>query len=213
MYDNYYYYYLKYTIGSMMPGLVIAAVLVVALWKIFKKANKPGWAAIIPFYNTYVLYDIVWGRGIKFLLLLIPIYNIVLTIQTNLRLAKAFGKGTGFGIGLTLLSPIFMMILGFGKAEFVGTDAAARGNETTDADEFVETDTVDMAEAETVAINVPKQATEKPTQEFAEPEVLAQEEKKQQTEMPQEKVLFCSQCGAKLEGGKFCPKCGSPVKK
>lgn len=213
MYDNYYYYYLKYTIGSMMPGLVIAAVLVVALWKIFKKANKPGWAAIIPFYNTYVLYDIVWGRGIKFLLLLIPIYNIVLAIQTNLRLAKAFGKGTGFGIGLTLLSPIFMMILGFWKAEFVGTDATARGNETTDADEFVETDTVDMAEAETVATNVPKQATEKPTQEFAEPEAPAQEKKKQQTEVPQKKVLFCSQCGAKTEGGKFCPKCGSPVKK
>ena len=127
-YDEYYYDY-GYGEGSGIFGtimlLIYLAVIiatVVAVWRIYKKANRPGWAAIVPFYNMYTLYDIVWGSGIKFLLLLIPIYNIILTIQTNLRLAKSFGKSTGFGIGLILIPPVFLMMLGFGKAEFVGVD-------------------------------------------------------------------------------------------
>ena len=190
--DDIYYYYLcmRYMFGALIPWLIFLVAVVVAMWKIFKKANRPGWAAIIPFYNTYTLYDIVWGNGIKFLLLLIPIYNIVLTIQTNLRLAKAFGKGTGFGVGLTFLAPIFFLMLGFGKAEFVGLDGAAEQNRVVDMNGYSESKTVERV------IPVAKPA-----------------EPAQQTTMPQKKAMFCAQCGAKLEGGNFCPKCGNPVKK
>lgn len=119
--DSYYYYlYIRYMLGAFIPWIILIVVGCVGMWKIFKKANRPAWAAIIPFYNIYMTYDIVWGNGIKFLLLCIPIYNIILAVQTNIRLAKAFGKGTGFGIGLTVLSPVFLLILGFGKSEFVG---------------------------------------------------------------------------------------------
>lgn len=212
MYDDYYY---GSMVDDMISGvmffvvllLILAVVLIVAQWKIFKKANRPGWAAIVPFYHSYVLYDIVWGSGIKFLLLLIPTYNVVLATETKLRLAKVFGKSTGFGVGLALLSPIFMMVLGFGEAKYVGTDAAVGQKEPADAN------AADTMEDVTAVTDMAEQAPEEPVQEFAEPEVPTQEEKKQQTEVPQKKVLFCSQCGAKLEGGKFCPKCGSPVKK
>jgi hypothetical protein len=50
----------------------------------------------------------------------VPLVNIVISIMAHLELAKSFGKGTGFGIGLILLGPIFFPILGFGSARYVG---------------------------------------------------------------------------------------------
>jgi hypothetical protein len=90
------------------------------MWKVFVKAGKPGWAAIIPIYNAIVLLQIVGRPGWWFLLYLIPIVNIVISIMVMIELAKVFGKGTGFGIGLLLLSFIFIPILGFGDAEYQG---------------------------------------------------------------------------------------------
>ena len=37
-----------------------------------------------------------------------------------IELAKCFGKGAGFGLGLALLSPIFFPLLGFGDAKYRG---------------------------------------------------------------------------------------------
>ena len=48
--------------------------------------------------------------------MLIPIYNIYLIFKINIDLAHEFGMSTGFGVGLTLLFPIFACILAFGKA-------------------------------------------------------------------------------------------------
>lgn len=106
-------------------GLILYIILVVANWKIFTKAGKPGWASIIPFYNYYVLFEIAGMSGWMFLLLLVPIVNIVMAIMLYLNLAKAFGQSTGFAIGLILLNPIFSLILGFGSAQYVGTGAAS----------------------------------------------------------------------------------------
>lgn len=100
--------------------LAIIVLTLVAMWKIFVKAGKAGWKCLIPFYNVYCLYDIVWGKGWMFLLLLIPIVNIVIQIMFVFKMAKAFGKGTGFGFGLLFLNTIFVLILGFGSAEYVG---------------------------------------------------------------------------------------------
>lgn len=92
-------------------------------WKIFTKAGKPGWAAIIPIYNLIVLLEVI-GRPIWWIvLLLIPCVNIVAAAIINIDLAKSFGQGAGFGIGLWLLPYIFYPILGFGRSAYLGPAA------------------------------------------------------------------------------------------
>lgn len=108
---------------AIISGAAVTIILVLGLWKMFKKAGEPGWAAIVPIYNAYVLFKITWGKGIKFLLTLIPIYNIYIIIKTQLKLAKSFGKGGGFAAGLIFLALIFYAILGFSDAEYLGVPA------------------------------------------------------------------------------------------
>lgn len=98
--------------------IIIAVLGIVAMWKIFTKAGKPGWHAIIPFLNMYDLAEISGYNGWMFLLLFIPIVNIVMIILFMLGLAKNFGKGTGFAIGLILLSLIFELILAFDNSTY-----------------------------------------------------------------------------------------------
>lgn len=105
-------------------GLIFAVIMIVANWKIFTKAGKPGWAAIVPFYNLYTMFEIAGMNGWMFLLLLIPIVNIVMAVMLYLNLAKAFGKSGGFAVGLILLNPIFSLILAFGDVKYVGTGDA-----------------------------------------------------------------------------------------
>ena len=100
--------------------LAVLVLDVIAFWKIFTKAGKPGWACIVPFYSQYCQFDIAWGNGWYFLLGLIPCVNIVVAVIHSIKLAKAFGRGTGFGLGMFFLAPIFFMILGFGSAEYIG---------------------------------------------------------------------------------------------
>lgn len=102
--------------------LIIFVVEIAATWKIFQKAGEPGWAAIVPIYNAYVLFKITWGSGWYFLLACIPCVNIVILILTDIKLAKAFNKSTGFLLGLIFLSPIFMCLLGFGDDEYCGVN-------------------------------------------------------------------------------------------
>ncbi len=104
----------------MLFILVFAAVMIISMWKIFVKAGKPGWAAIVPIYNVIVLLEIV-GRPVWWIILLIiPCVNIVINIIVCIDLAKSFGKDAGYGIGLALLSVIFFPMLAFGKAQYIG---------------------------------------------------------------------------------------------
>ena len=99
--------------------LAIAILVIIAMWKIFTKAGKPGWAAIIPIYNTWVLFEICGLKGWYALLALIPfvgsIIVCVFTIIAYIKLAKAFGKETGFAVGMIFLPFVFLPILAFGK--------------------------------------------------------------------------------------------------
>jgi len=105
-------------------SLVIAVISIVAMWRIFEKANQPGWAVLVPIYNTYVLLEIV-GRPTWWLLLLfVPGANFVISIILTFDLAASFGKDTGFGFGLLFLSFIFTLILAFGDAQYIGPVAA-----------------------------------------------------------------------------------------
>ena len=89
-------------------------------WRIFEKAGKPGWAAIIPIYSTIVLLEIVGKPWWWLLLMLIPIAGIVWAIWTINLLSKSFGKEEGFTVGLILLGFIFYPILAFSDAKYRG---------------------------------------------------------------------------------------------
>lgn len=106
----------------MFFGLAILILGIAAKWIIFNKANEEGWKSIIPLYNTYIFYKITWGNGWYSLLLLVPVVNALIGIVTLIKLAKAFDKGIGFAIGLIFLNVIFLPILAFGEAEYVGVN-------------------------------------------------------------------------------------------
>jgi len=93
------------------------------LWKTFTKAGKPGWAVLVPIYNLIVLTEIV-GRPFWWaIMMLIPCVGAVFFLLISLDLAKSFGKGSGFGVGLFLLGIVFFPILGFGDAVYQGPAA------------------------------------------------------------------------------------------
>jgi hypothetical protein len=98
----------------------IAIAMIAGMWKIFTKAGQPGWAAIVPIYNTYVLLTIAGKPGWWLILMFIPIANIVVGILAMIGLASKFGKGGGFVAGLILLPLVFCPILGFGGAQYGG---------------------------------------------------------------------------------------------
>lgn len=116
-------------------GIVLLILQVIANWKIFTKAGEKGWKSIIPIYNSVILFKI---SGISPLFVLVYLLGFIpfvgtlailgVTIYQANSLAKSFGKDAGFTVGLVLLPTIFYMILGFGKAEYIGN-----GNVTTAA--------------------------------------------------------------------------------
>src|SRR5271157_731475 len=113
--------------GAGVIVVIYIAVIVfeiAALWQVFVKAGHPGWAAIIPFYNYYVLLKIVGRPGWWLILYFIPIVNIIIWIIVAIDLAKSFAKTTGFAVGLIFLAFIFIPILGFGPSNYVGPAAA-----------------------------------------------------------------------------------------
>lgn len=104
--------------------LLVLAVIVAALWKVFTKAGKPGWAAIIPVYNTMILAEIVGKPAWWGLLPYIPFVGIIFAIMLMIGLAQSFGKSTGFAVGLILVPFVFLPILAFGDSRYLGAPAA-----------------------------------------------------------------------------------------
>lgn len=94
---------------------------IIATWKMFEKADEPGWKSIIPLYNSYTLCRIAGRNGWWFLGLAVPFANIVILLIIAIDLAKHFGKSTVFGVvALWLFSLIGYFILGFGDAKYLG---------------------------------------------------------------------------------------------
>ena len=99
--------------------LAITVIMVASLWKVFVKAGLPGWGAIIPIYNIYLLMMVARRPGWWVILCFIPIANIIVEIIAYIDVAKNFGKTGGFAAGLILLPFIFFPILGFGNAKYI----------------------------------------------------------------------------------------------
>ena len=106
-------------------GFVIFVIVVTAVWRIFEKAGKPGWTAIIPFYNIIVLLEIV-GKPWWWLLLMIfvPLGNFIWGIWAINLLSLSFGKNQGFTVGIYFLPFIFLPILGYGVSDYKGPAGA-----------------------------------------------------------------------------------------
>ena len=120
---------------------------IIANWNIFTKAGEAGWKSLIPIYGDYVSYKIAWQTSyfwLSFILGIVASYvssaNLnesmfltviatllriviaVINIMYCIKLSRAFGHGIGFAIGLILLQPIFLLILGFGSDPYYGAD-------------------------------------------------------------------------------------------
>src|SRR4029434_3029681 len=93
---------------SAIISLAIAVLIIVAMWKVFTKAGQPGWASIIPIYNLYVLCKIAGRPWWWLLLMLIPLVNFVIIIILCIDIAKSFGNGVGFGLGMDSLGFLFL---------------------------------------------------------------------------------------------------------
>lgn len=120
---------------------------IIANWNIFTKAGESGWKSLIPIYGDYVSYKIAWQTSyfwlnfilgillsyvsnanlnesmfLSLIVILLKIALTVINIMYCVKLARAFGRGIGFAIGLILLQPIFLLILGFGSDQYYGAD-------------------------------------------------------------------------------------------
>jgi Family of unknown function (DUF5684) len=116
--------------AALIPVLLILIITLVAIagaWKTFTKAGKPGWACIVPIYNVIVACQIA-GRPLwwAIVILIVPCLDAVFGIIVSIDIAKSFGRGAGFGIGLALLPIFFYPMLGFGDSQYAGP-AAAQG--------------------------------------------------------------------------------------
>ena len=111
--------------------LALIVFIIAAIWKVFVKAGQPGWAAIVPIYNYYIMAQI---GGVKnWWLIFIPIANIYIAIVIIHGISKSFGKDAGFTVGLILLGFIFWPILGFGDAKYIGPNGVNQMKNDIDA--------------------------------------------------------------------------------
>ena len=128
-------------------GIIIWIILqIVALWKIFGKAGKPGWHSIIPILNIYDEFAICWKGwiGILFLILggamggvsqftqngdanatstgttVVGIIAMLIYLMWSWKLARSFGKGFLTFLALIFINPLAMLYLGFGSPQYIG---------------------------------------------------------------------------------------------
>ena len=147
-------YYVDYGYGygnatSLLGGLAAVLVIIslvcavasilmlVSMWKVFVKCGKPGWAAIIPVYNMYIMCEIAEKPWWYILLFLVPFANIYAMFVLYDGVAKKFGKTTGFIIGMMFLPFVFWPMLAFSKNDLIDVSVPVESNE-------ISTDSIDM---------------------------------------------------------------------
>jgi hypothetical protein len=103
---------------AMLIGLAVGLISIIGVWKVFAKAGQPGWAIFIPIYQTIVIIQVAKRPIWWIVLMFIPIVNLIVTLIIMIDVAKNFGKGTGYGLGLLFLPFIFFPLLGFGDDQY-----------------------------------------------------------------------------------------------
>ncbi len=117
---------------GMLIWLAIVGVVVASMWKVFEKAGQPGWGAIVPVFNLYLLTKIANRPAWWMVLFFIPFVNFLAFGVISFDIAKSFGKGAGFGLGLFLLGFVFYPMLAFGSAEYQNAGSASLGGKRDD---------------------------------------------------------------------------------
>ena len=110
---------------QLIASLIVWVLIIAGMWKVFTKAGKPGWAAIVPIYNIIIMLEIAGKPMWWVILFFVPIANLIAAILVGIAIAEKFGKGSGFGVGLGLLGCVFYPILGFGDAQYIGAASAS----------------------------------------------------------------------------------------
>jgi len=103
---------------GMLIWLAIFGVVIASMWKVFEKAGQPAWGCLVPIYNLYLLTKIANRPAWWMVLFFVPFVNFLAFGVISFDIAKAFGKGAGFGLGLFLLGFVFYPMLAFGSAEY-----------------------------------------------------------------------------------------------
>jgi len=107
----------------LLPTLVVLA----GYWLAFEKAGEPGWAAIVPVYNVWVLVRISGNEWYWFLGLLVPVVNLFVAAKVFVDLAGQFGRGLAFGIATWILPFLMVPLLGFGDYQYDGGRGGGAG--------------------------------------------------------------------------------------
>ena len=101
-------------------GLALLVLMIVAMWKIFEKAGEEGWKCIIPIYSNIVLLKIVGKPWWWLLLTIIPYIGAIWGVWQLNMLSKSFGKEEGYTVGIVFLPFVFLPMLAFGDARYLG---------------------------------------------------------------------------------------------
>jgi hypothetical protein len=109
-----------FAILAVVSYLTCIGVSIAGMWGAFSKAERPGWAAIVPIYNALVMIDIAGKPWWWLFLMMIPLAGVVFAIIIINEFVSSYGKGVGFTVGLILLPMVFWPLLGFGDAEYRG---------------------------------------------------------------------------------------------
>lgn len=102
-------------------SMIISVVMLIAYWKLFTKAGLEGWKSLIPIYNFYCIFRLVYGNGWKFLLLLIPFVNLVYVFVLPYKFAKCYDASTAIAVLNIFLPIVALCILAFGDSRYYGT--------------------------------------------------------------------------------------------
>lgn len=227
--------------GTLIFSLAIYAFFMFCLVKIYMKAGRKWWEALIPIYNFYVITQIAGLEIIYFILYFIPFANIYALFKTYIELAKKFGKTTGFGICMIFFAPICIPILAFDKSTYSGLPGVqptnpsdlnqqpiyARNVDNNIPEQTIVNGVAPVEQPAPIAEPTPVTPVEQPAP-IAEPTPVAPVEQPAPIVEPTpvapveqpapiaEPVApatkFCPQCGAQIPAeATFCPQCGANV--
>ena len=114
-------FWAAYGVILLISGL-IGIFLIVCRWKMYTKAGKPGWAALIPFYNEWVFFEMGGQKGPYVFFMLIPcagpIIYLVFYIKALIEVCKRFGKDTTFAVLSIFFEFVTFPILAFSDAKY-----------------------------------------------------------------------------------------------